>query len=86
MIGLFSFLRKAKTGRSMKRMLCVLVILFFFFSEDITAQLVLNEMMPFNVTTLSDQFNEYPDWVEVYNSGTGTESLGAYWLSDCCWY
>jgi len=64
------------------KIIATLAILIFIFSSDVYSQLVLNEMMPFNGTTISDQFNEYPDWVEVYNAGTETLSLENYWLSD----
>lgn len=59
-----------------------MVMMFLLIGTNGFSQLVLNEMMPFNGSTLSDQFNEYPDWLEVYNSGTETEYLGNYWLSD----
>jgi hypothetical protein len=82
MIVLITGLRARKLKRGMKKVSVILTLLLFFFSTDALSQLVLNEMMPFNGTTLSDQFNEYPDWLEVYNSGTETEYLGNYWLSD----
>ena len=82
MIGLITGLRARKLAGGWKKASWIIALLLFFFSTDALSQLVLNEMMPFNGTTLSDQFNEYPDWLEVYNSGTETEYLSNYWLSD----
>ncbi len=65
-----------------RRIFIALVMMFLMIGTQGFSQLVLNEMMPFNGTTLADQFNEYPDWLEVFNSGTETEYLGNYWLSD----
>ena len=59
-----------------------LVIVLSGFSINAYSQLLLNEMMSMNSTTITDQYNEYPDWLEIYNSGTGIEHLGDYWVSD----
>jgi hypothetical protein len=45
-------------------------------------QLQLNEMMPSNTLTKADQFDEYPDWLEIYNAGENTISLDSIYLSD----
>ena len=74
MIGLIK--RSRVIGRRKIFITCVLMLLLT--GTQAYSQLVLNEMMPFNMSTISDQFNEYPDWLEVYNSGTETEYLGNY--------
>jgi hypothetical protein len=60
--------------------LCMLGILLSPFQAS--GQLVLNEMMASNASALEDQFNNYPDWIEIYNSGASAVELGNYWLSD----
>ena len=44
--------------------------------------LLLTEFMAINSTTLADEDNTFPDWVEVYNAGTNTVNLGGWFLTD----
>ena len=60
----------------------ILLVLFSLIYTEAYSQLLLNEMMSYNFTVLEDQFGEYPDWIEIYNSGTEEVYLGDYWLSD----
>ncbi len=48
----------------------------------VTSDLVINELMASNATTVSDQDGEFDDWVELYNQGTVTIPLNDYYLSD----
>jgi len=57
---------------------CLLLLL----PRELPGQLIMNEMMASNASTLEDQFNEYPDWIEIHNGGTEDIHLGTYWLSD----
>jgi hypothetical protein len=61
-------------------------ILCFFlclFPQLIIAQnLVINEIMGSNQTTLTDQDGDYNDWIELYNGSSITISLNGYGLSD----
>jgi len=61
-------------------------LLFFFMALLMTipmqGQLLMNEMMASNASTLEDQFNNYPDWVEIYNAGSESVELGDFWISD----
>ncbi|MDA3821992.1 MAG: lamin tail domain-containing protein, partial [Bacteroidales bacterium] len=70
---------------------CTLIrrtIVFFFLasilavSANLYGQLLLNEMMALNASTLEDQFNGFPDWIEIYNAGETAIDLNNYWLSD----
>jgi hypothetical protein len=47
------------------------------------AQVIINEIMSANATTLieTDYYN-FPDWVEIYNSGSTSVNLSDYYLSD----
>ena len=53
-----------------------------FYSINITSDLVINEFMADNETTVTDQDGEYEDWIELYNNGTEDIALGGYFLSD----
>lgn len=48
----------------------------------IFAQLQLNEMMPANTLNFSDQFNEYPDWIEIVNRNDHAVALDSFYLAD----
>lgn len=45
-------------------------------------RLVINEIMPANNATATDEFGEYDDWVEIYNSTDAPINLNGYFLSD----
>lgn len=47
-----------------------------------TKQLLINELMADNETTISDESGAFEDWVELYNPGTSTVQLSNYFLSD----
>jgi len=44
--------------------------------------LVINEVCSKNYQVLADQFDRYPDWIELHNAGTGTVQLDQYYMSD----
>ncbi|MFZ6051432.1 lamin tail domain-containing protein [Halocola ammonii] len=46
------------------------------------AQLYINEIMASNSTTIADNFDEYDDWIEIYNGGSVPVNLAGYYLSD----
>lgn len=50
-------------------------------TTDLSAQLVLNELMATNTSTDYDDFFEAEDWVEIYNGG-GIVNLAGYYLTD----
>jgi hypothetical protein len=43
---------------------------------------VINELMPLNSTTATDQDGEYDDWIELYNNSDEAIDLSGYYLSD----
>ncbi|MEZ5196264.1 MAG: lamin tail domain-containing protein [Bacteroidales bacterium] len=53
-----------------------------FYSIAINSDLVINEFMADNETTVEDQDGEYDDWIEFYNNGSEEISLSGYYLSD----
>ncbi|MDW7740330.1 MAG: lamin tail domain-containing protein, partial [Bacillota bacterium] len=44
--------------------------------------LVINEVMASNRSTLVDEDGDYPDWFEIYNPGNTAISLDGYWITD----
>lgn len=46
------------------------------------ANVVINELLPVNSTTSSDQNGEYDDWIELCNNSTLDLDLSGYYLSD----
>ena len=59
------------------------VVLSVVFACHLSGQnLLLNEIMSSNATTLADEDNDYPDWIELYNSGSQSINLYNYGLTD----
>lgn len=57
---------------------CLLIL-----SNDLNAQLVINEFLASNYdTNLDVDFNENSDWIEIYNSGNSNISLEGYYITD----
>lgn len=46
------------------------------------SQVVINELMADNDTTVADSAGDFDDWVELYNSGTSTVDLSGFFLTD----
>lgn len=44
--------------------------------------LYINEIMASNKTTITDEFNEYDDWIEIYNAKNDSIWLGNLYLTD----
>jgi len=57
--------------------------LIFFFTGSIFAQtLKINEVVPANFASATDEDGDNPDWIEIVNSGTDPVNLLNYGLSD----
>jgi hypothetical protein len=52
------------------------------FSLDTKQNLYINEFMAANNSTITDEFGEYEDWVELYNAGEQPINLAGMYLSD----
>ncbi|MBC8230563.1 CotH kinase family protein [bacterium] len=52
------------------------------FSLDKKQNLYINEFMAANNATVTDEFGEYEDWVELYNAGEQPINLSGMYLSD----
>lgn len=65
-----------------KRTLCVtLLFLSIWLPKSSSAALVINEVMANNVAAVGNQGN-YPDWVELHNTGVTTINLSGVTLTD----
>ncbi len=51
-------------------------------SSFLNAQVIVNEGSNRNYALLSDEDGEYPDWIELYNSGNSAVNLENYSLTD----
>jgi len=61
---------------------CSFAFLGIFIVNVASSQIVINEGSNRNYTTIADEDNEYPDWIELYNSGDTEQSLLNYSLTD----
>ncbi len=50
--------------------------------DNVPTGLVINELMPKNTSTVSDNAGEYDDWIELYNNTSQEIDLSGYFLSD----
>lgn len=54
----------------------------FLWATESASALFINEVMPINQTTLSDESGSFEDWCELYNGGTFPINLTGYFLTD----
>ena len=64
----------------MKRLYCLIIIIFV--GHPANAQLFINEFMASNDKTIADEFNEYDDWIEIYNGNDYSVDLSSFYLTD----
>ncbi len=60
-------------------------VLVFYIGQMFTcvqAQVLINEYSAANKNTITDNYSEYEDWIELYNAGSGAVDLTGYYLSD----
>jgi len=63
----------------MKRLIPILLLSY---NVACFAQVNLNEMQSSNNSTISDDFGEFDDWIEIYNPTTDTIEIGGLILKD----
>jgi len=69
----------------MKRLLLLRLLLISgitFFVIDLFAQVVINEYSASNYYFIPDNFGQFEDWIELYNSSDAYVDLEGYYLSD----
>ncbi len=67
--------------------LVILIMLIISYScrkiyDTAGENIVINELMPVNSTTVADNYGEYDDWIELYNLSSSVKDLSGYFLSD----
>lgn len=65
-----------------RALLALCMFIFLCHANGVYAQLVINEITPSNNGSFTDDYNSYPDWVELYNAGTTSINVNGYGLSD----
>ena len=50
--------------------------------QDYQTGIYINEVMAMNTSTITDEFGEYADWIEIYNSNDVAVNLEGLFLSD----
>lgn len=48
----------------------------------VRSQVVINEYSVSNLDVVQDNYQEYEDWIEIYNKGFSSVNIGGYYLSD----
>ncbi len=66
----------------MKTIIFPLLILFLCVFSLHAQDVVINEILPLNATTMTDEEGDYSDWIELYNSGDSSLDLNGYVLTD----
>lgn len=61
-------------------LLCLIVLSFGF--SQANAQFVINEISPSNLSQFQDNYGDYEDWIEIYNTSPVSLPIGGYHLSD----
>ena len=49
---------------------------------DTLPHLIINEFMALNTETITDEYGQYDDWIELYNTGPDSAFLGDLYLTD----
>ncbi len=64
--------------------LALIVVFYFSVNSNLLGQeLFINEFMASNSATITDpHFNNYADWIEIYNSGSTSINLKDYYITD----
>jgi hypothetical protein len=66
-------------SNSHKSLLFIFSLFLFSFGYS---QVVINEYSASNLSVIVDNYTEYGDWIELYNSGGEDINIGGYYLSD----
>ena len=60
----------------------VLIFSFLFCNLTLESQIVINEYSAANYDDYQDNYGDYEDWIELYNTGINPVDLNGYYLSD----
>jgi len=56
--------------------------ILLFIGQSLLAQVVINEYSAANYSDYTDNYGDYEDWFELFNSGDSPQELSGYFLSD----
>ena len=63
--------------------LLISLILSYSLSREVFAQVIINEFQAINTSSIKDpDFNEFADWIELYNSGSSSIDISSYFIAD----
>lgn len=60
----------------------ILTVFLFLNFTTANAQVIINEYSCSNLSSYTDNYGGYEDWIELYNTGSVPVDLGGYYLSD----
>ncbi|MCF8374222.1 MAG: CotH kinase family protein [Bacteroidales bacterium] len=64
------------------RHILIIFTLLLISSTYTFSQVVINEYSCSNLNTITDNYGEYEDWIELYNTSASSVSLAGFYLSD----
>jgi len=74
---------KPLTMKQLYTTFSIFLIAILLIQSNLTnAQVVINEYSCSNLESFTDNYNQYEDWIELYNAGTTSLNIGGYYLSD----
>ena len=65
-----------------KRYYIIFIGLILIYTKVFSQDILLNEIMSSNITSIVDEDGDYPDWIELHNNSDQTISLLDYGLTD----
>ena len=77
-----------KTGNAVRLKKQIIIAFSLFFVANLSAQssknILINEFLASNVSVDADivDFDDYSDWIELYNAGEVDADLSGYYLTD----
>jgi hypothetical protein len=51
-------------------------------AEPVQSDIVINELLPVNISIAPDQNGEFDDWIELYNKSNAEKDISGFFLSD----
>jgi hypothetical protein len=66
----------------LRKFLFIGTVFLFYSIGKLSAQVLLNEICPSNISIIQNSNGKYDDWIELYNSGGSAVNLSGYGLTD----
>ncbi len=60
----------------------ILLTIFLLYGNCLTAQIFINEFSASNDSIIADEYNQYDDWLELYNASDESIDVGGWYISD----